>query len=252
MSPQENFHPSRKIEKETPITRMSLADLPLEIIETLSEHPQFPRVYGLDGNQIASWGRLTVGNRGEFIPYAEVRNNEIVGFGVEHDSRPGVVIIPMRILPEGTPEFYMINQERVFLMETKTGKSRHKFANLSFPQGLMDADESSQQASIRELMQETGLIPRQIYHLGSKYVDQSSSSRIADFKLAVVTYKDSQDKEADLEANEVITGDKWRKWNDLRGISLDTMDMRTTVAINYIEWFLSKQFPQLFEDELTP
>lgn len=251
MTPLENEKRISESEATLPVTRMPLIDLPRDIIELLSEHPQFPRVYGLDNKPIAGWSKLTVGDRGEFIPYVEVKNNEIVGFGVEQDSRPGVVIIPMHITPEGSPEFYMIRQERVFLMQSKTGKSTHKFANLAFPQGLMDSDETSLRASTRELIQETGLIPKSIFHLGSKYINQSVSSTLAYFELALVEYETNQNPEAHLEAGEVIRGDTWRTLHELKGISLDTMDMRTTVAITYTDWLLSKQFPELLGEETT-
>lgn len=107
------------------------------------------------------------------------------------DNGDAVVIIP--ITEDGN--FVMIVESRPNTKETVV---------LEFPAGMVDDGEESKVAAIRELLEETGYQPNNVYELEWHYQDQGCSSAIIKTFVAEGCKKVQEKRESDGERLEYI------------------------------------------------
>ena len=107
------------------------------------------------------------------------------------DNGDAVVIIP--ITEDGN--FVMIVESRPNTKETVV---------LEFPAGMVDDGEESKLAAIRELLEETGYQPNNVYELEWHYQDQGCSSAIIKTFVAEGCKKVQEKRESDGERLEYI------------------------------------------------
>lgn len=107
------------------------------------------------------------------------------------DNGDAVVIIP--ITEDGN--FVMIVESRPNTKETVV---------LEFPAGMVDSGEESKVAAIRELLEETGYQPNNVYELEWHYQDQGCSSAIIRTFVAEGCKKVQEKRESDGERLEYI------------------------------------------------
>ena len=107
------------------------------------------------------------------------------------DNGDAVVIVP--ITEEGN--FVMIVESRPNTKETVV---------LEFPAGMVDENEDAKVAAIRELLEETGYQPNNVYELEWHYQDQGCSSAIIRTYVAEGCKKVQEKRESDGERLEYI------------------------------------------------
>lgn len=107
------------------------------------------------------------------------------------DNGNAVVIVP--ITEEGN--FVMIVESRPNTKETVV---------LEFPAGMVDENEDAKVAAIRELLEETGYQPNNVYELEWHYQDQGCSSAIIRTYVAEGCKKVQEKRESDGERLEYI------------------------------------------------
>lgn len=223
-----------------------------EILVQLSENPGAPVAKNIDGIPIQNVAKITYGET-EIIPIVDIHRNargeySVIHHGIEIQTLPGVVIVPMRVTPSGTPEFFVINQQRRFLEPSL--HSTRDGANACFPQGKIEKKETIHEAVHRELLQETGLSATKIITLGTKYIHQSYGQGIADFELAIVPYEEALPDENLLEPDEEISAYGWMSEEQINALDLISMDQRMTSAARFIRWFLHESDGQ-YEELIT-
>ena len=85
------------------------------------------------------------------------------------DNGDAVVIIP-------------ITEEGNYIVVVQARPNTEETIAIEFPAGMVDKNEKNENAAIRELVEETGYVPKNIYFLESHYQDQGCS------KALITTY----------------------------------------------------------------
>lgn len=139
-----------------------------------------------------------------------------------------VVIIPIT----EDEKFVMIVESRPNTMETVV---------LEFPAGMVDADELAEVAAVRELLEETGYQPNNIYELEWHYQDQGCSSAIIRTFVAEGCKRIQEKRESDGERLEFVEMEYSDILNYVKNSSMTEGIKDANSKIAFMEYTLRKK-----------
>lgn len=174
------------------------------------------------GSPITDW-TVVVDSRYGTLHHVAVFDDEkgTIFDKVDIEWSPAAFVVVYRVKDERT-EFLLQNERRV-LLKDKNGVQGNVFIR-NIPQGLIRSwqDETPEEAALREVKEETGVIPKKIQKMDDLYFDTANSQTAMPFFLAEVDPDEIQTYQQNLDPGEEIrvSEDDWFAPEDIPELKL--------------------------------
>lgn len=175
-----------------------------------------------NGNVIEDWSAVSDPKYGTVRHVAVIDDERSIAFDkINLEWGPAAFVVVFRRRDDRV-EFLLPNERRI-LLKDENGNQGNVFIR-NIPQGLIRASEgeTSHEAALREVKEETGLDPIKLVELGEIYFDAANSSTAMPFFLAEIDSNRLQEYAQNLdESEEIRVGeDDWFTLEDIPQLKL--------------------------------